>query len=45
MISIFKNLIQHIYIYGHMVCMNLQFYKRRKKHFTDDGTRLGIMKI
>ena len=44
-----KNLIQkyfNIYdVKGHMVCVNLQFYKRRnRKHASDDSTRLRIKK-
>lgn len=49
MSSMLKNLIQkYLNIYdvkGHMVCVNLQFYKRRnRKHASDDSTRLGIKK-
>lgn len=47
--SILKSLIQkyfNIYdVYGHIVCVNAQFYKtKNRKHVSDDNTRLGIEK-
>lgn len=49
MSSILKNSIQkYLNIYdvkGHMVCVNLQFYKRRnRKHASDDSTRWELRK-